>query len=146
MHSKNGKTMGRFAVEVEIVNNRDLANAASGHIAAGQVRRCMIQGVVDPDATELVLPQAVTKELGLPIKKNKIKVRYADGRRTLRTQVDDVRVYLLGRDAVFNAIVEPKRDTALIGALVLESLDYLVDCKKQRLVPRDPDYILSEIE
>jgi hypothetical protein len=78
-------------------------------------------------------------------KKNKVKVRYADGRRALRTEVGAVHLSLQGRDDVFSAIVEPKRDTALIGAIVLEALDFLVDCGKQRLVPRDPDYILAEI-
>jgi hypothetical protein len=33
-----------------------------------------------------------------------------------------------------------------IGAHVLEELDFLVDCEKQRLVPRDPKFIVSEIE
>jgi len=30
--------------------------------------------------------------------------------------------------------------------IVLEDLDFLVDCNKQRLVPRDPDFVVSEIE
>jgi hypothetical protein len=55
-------------------------------------------------------------------------------------------VELLGRNGVFNAIVEPKGDTALIGAMVLEGLDFLVDCQKQRLVPRDPSGPVYEIE
>jgi hypothetical protein len=45
-----------------------------------------------------------------------------------------------------NAIVEPARESALIGAIVLEDLDLLVDCANQRLVPRDPNQIISEIE
>jgi hypothetical protein len=38
------------------------------------------------------------------------------------------------------------RKTALIGAIVLEQLDLLVDCTHQRLVPRDPRYQIVEIE
>jgi hypothetical protein len=53
---------------------------------------------------------------------------------------------LLGRHSVFNPSVEPKRDTALIGAIVLEDLDLLVGCTNQRLMPRDPDFVVSEIE
>ena len=105
-----------------------------------------VRGVVDSGATRLVLPQAVAKKLGLPIKKKKIRVRYADGRRGLRSEVEEARVTILGRDGVFKALVEPKRDSALIGAIVLEDLDFLVDCAKSCLVPRDPDYIVSEIE
>jgi len=146
MKTKEKTKMGRFSVKFEIVNNRDLGNALSGHLDPAKVRRATIRGVVDPGATHLVMPLAIAKELGLPIKKQKIKVRYADGRRGLRSEVDEIRLYLQGRDGVFSAIVEPKRDTALIGAIVLEQLDYLVDCARQCLVPRDPDHIVSEIE
>ena len=144
--SKEKKEIGRFAVEFEIVNNEDLANAKRGHMDPAKVRRKTIKGRVDPGATLLVLPLAIVKELGLPVKKKKVKVRYADGRRGLRTEVDDIRIYLQGRDSIFTAIGEPNRETALIGAVGLEVLDFLVDCRQQRLVPRDPDYVLSEIE
>ena len=43
---------------------------------------------------------------------------------------------MAGRESVFNAIVEPDRESVLIGAIVLEDLDFLVDCVGQRLVPR----------
>ena len=138
--------MGRFSVEFEIANNRDLNYALSGQLDPAKVRRKTISGLVDPGATRLVLPLAVAKELGLPVKKAKVKVRYADGRRSLRAEVEEVRLFLLGRDSIFSAIVEPKRETALIGAIVLEELDFLVDCTKGRLVPRDPDFVLNEIE
>jgi predicted aspartyl protease len=120
------KKMGRFSVEFEIANNRDLAYALSGQLDPAKVRRMKISGLVDPGATRLVLPVAVAKELGLPVKKSKVKVRYADGRRSLRTEVEEIRLYLLGRDSIFSAIVEPKRETTLIGAIVLEELDFLV--------------------
>jgi predicted aspartyl protease len=143
----NGKQdMGRFSVEFEIANNEDVARARNGDLDTAKIRRKVIKGVVDPGATLLVLPPAVAKELGLPVKAKKIRVRYADGRKGFRTEVEEIRLYLLGRDGVFTAIAEPKRETALIGAFVLEVLDFLVDCKKQRLVPRDPDYIVSEVE
>jgi predicted aspartyl protease len=143
----NGKDkMGRITIDVEISNYRDMANALSGHLDPKQIRRKSISAVVDSGATRLVLPEALVKELGLPLKKSKVKVRYADGRRGLRSEAEAVFLQLQGRDGVFHAVVEPKRDTALIGAIVLEDLDLLVDCAKLRLVPRDPDYVVSEIE
>jgi hypothetical protein len=41
---------------------------------------------------------------------------------------------------------EPDRADALIGAIVLEEFDLLVDCASQPLRPREPDSILTEIE
>ena len=73
-------------------------------------------------------------------------MRYADGRRGIGPEAGPIQVFLSGRENVFSAIVEPKRDSALIGAIVLEDLDLLVDCNKQRLVPRDPHHVISEIE
>jgi hypothetical protein len=64
----------------------------------------------------------------------------------MRPVVQGVHVALQGRDSIFKAMVEPKRDTALIGAIVLEDLDFLIDCEQERLVPRDPKFILSEAE
>jgi predicted aspartyl protease len=143
----NGKQKtARFSVDVEIANNQDLARVKFGALKPAQVRRRTVRGVVDCGATHLVLPQALVKELGLPIRKSKARVRYADGRKALRAEVDEVRLFLQGRDGIFTAVVEPKRDTALIGAIVLEDLDFLVDSAKTRLIPRDPDYVVSEIE
>jgi predicted aspartyl protease len=138
--------MGRFSVDVEIANYEDVLRAKDGRLDLAKVRRKTIRGVVDSGAAMMVLPLSVANELGLPVRKDKVKVRYADGRRGRRSEVGPLQVTLNGRDNVFTAIVEPKRDSALIGAIVLEALDLLVDCNKQRLAPRDPDFIVSEIE
>jgi predicted aspartyl protease len=145
MRTRGANGAGRFSVEFEVANNDDLALVRRGMLPADQVRRQTISGVVDPGAVTLVLPQSVVKNLGLPLGK-KLKVRYADGRRALRSVAEQAYVELLGRHDTFSAIVEPKRDTALIGAAVLEVLDLLVDCKEQRLVPRDPSGPVYEIE
>ena len=100
---------------------------------------------MDSGAAMLVLPESVAKQLGFP-EAGQARVRYADQRSAKRKRVSNVLVGILGREAVFTAIVEPKRETALIGAIVLEELDMIVDCTKQVLQPRDPDLIVSEIE
>jgi predicted aspartyl protease len=137
--------MGRFSVEFDVANHLDIADAQRGLLEPDKVRRVTISGVVDSGATRLVLPEKVAKELGLPVK-GKVKVRYANNQTATRTAVNEAHVELLGREGVFTAIVEPKRKSALIGAIVLEDLDFLVDCTRQRLVPRDPRFVVSEIE
>src|SRR5260370_13887065 len=137
MRVVGGNNVGRFKVECEVANDDDLARGRHGVLPADRVRRQTISGVVDPGGAMLVLPDAVVKELGLRVG-NKIKVRYADGRRAQRREAKGVYVELLGRNTIFDALIEPKRDTALIGAIVLEALDLLVDSRPARLVPRDP--------
>jgi len=134
-----------FYVGMELANNDDMARVRSGDLEPDEVRRVRVQSLVDSGAARLVLPAAVAKKLGLEATA-KVKVRYADGRTAVRNQVEGIYLELLGRHSIFNAIVETKRDTALIGAIVLEDLDLLVDCTSHRLVPRDPKYVVSEIE
>jgi predicted aspartyl protease len=145
MRVKGDNGVGRFSVEIEVANYGDLELARRGLLPPDQVRRETIPGVVDSGAVRLVLPEAVVQRLGLPLG-DPVPVRYADGRRGRRKVAKGVFAQILGRDGTFTAIVEPKRDTALIGAIVLEDLDLLVDCTNQRLVPRDPSGPLSEIE
>ncbi len=137
--------MGRVTVEVELTNAEDLVLVKNGALAADKVRRVRLTGVVDTGANHLVLPEQAANQLGVP-GVGKVKVRYADQRRSSRTLVENVRVDLLGRHGNFKAIVEPKRTDALIGAIVLEDLDLLVDCITQTLQPRDPKGIIAEIE
>lgn len=137
--------VGRFSVEVELANNDDMVRARDGHISREQVRRARVRGVVDTGAARLVVPENVARQLGLDMSET-VKVRYADGRVAERPIARDIHLTYGGRDGVFKAVVEPGRDSALIGAIVLEDLDFVVDCISQRLLPRDPEKIVSEVE
>jgi hypothetical protein len=76
----------------------------------------------------------------------KVKV-LKPGRQTIkRDRVQGVHVEILGRQGTYSASVDPKRRTALVGFLVLEDLDLLVDCTNRRVIPRDPRIQTYEIE
>jgi predicted aspartyl protease len=137
--------VGRFKVEIELANNDDLAAVRRGDMKPDEVRRARIPGMVDSGASRLVLPTAVAKQLGLPVT-GKVKVTYANRSSAQRDKVEGIYLELQGRHGLFAAHLEPKQDTALIGALVLEELDYLIDPLKERLYPRDPKMITSEAE
>ena len=137
--------MGRFSVEFTLINNRDRILADVGAIPPDQVRSIQLEGIVDSGATRLVLPESVADQLGLE-PAGEARVRYADQRTATRRMVGELRIRLLGRESVFSAVLEPDRTTALIGAIVLEELDLLVDCTTLTLHPRDPNRIVSEIE
>ncbi len=143
VNGENG--MSRFAVDVEVANFVDIAEAREGKLDPARVRRTRIKGIVDPGAARLVLPKKVVDDLGLLVV-GTTTVRYADGRTAERDMVETAYIEIQGRSGAFRASVEPNRTSALIGALVLEDFDFLVDCSKQKLVPRDPKGIISEIE
>jgi predicted aspartyl protease len=119
--------------------------AKNGDIPIEQVRRGRISGVVDSGATRLVLPASFVIAHGFP-ETGELEVRFADGRRVNRNSVGDVEVEIQGRSGVFTAVVEPGREDALIGAIVLEELDFLPDRTRGVLLPRDPNRVIAEIE
>jgi predicted aspartyl protease len=137
--------VGRFSVELEVANHEDVVKAKSGFMPMEQVRRTRISGIVDTGPTRLVLPASVVAALGLP-ETGQVTAKFADGRREPKTVVGDVQVEIQGRSSVFTAIVEAGRSDALIGAIVLEELDFVPDCTRQALLPRDPHGLFAEIE
>ena len=137
--------MGRVVAELKLTNASDRYLADAGHLPREDVRSATVNGIVDTGAVMLVLPESIARQLGVP-KVAEANVRYADHRKATREIVGDVKLELLGRSYTFRAIVEPGRSDALIGAIVLEALDLLVDCPTQTLYPRDPDRIVAEIE
>ena len=137
--------MGRVIVQFELSNYSDIKLVERGYLTPDKIRKVAIQGVVDTGSARLVLPAGVAQQLGLPVT-GQATIRYADHRRELRDVVGDAHVQLLGRGGVFSAVVEPARSDALLGAIVMEDLDLVVDCTGQRLEPRDPNTIITEVE
>ncbi len=137
--------MGRFSVEIRVTNDEDLVLARRGVLASSDVREIVIRGLVDTGATRLVLPISAVRALGLP-EAGETTVKFADGRRAKRNVVSHADVAIQGRSGTFSAVVERNRTEALIGAIVLEELDFVVDCVAQKLVPRDPGGTTTEIE
>jgi predicted aspartyl protease len=136
--------MGRVAVEVNLANHEDEILVKAGTLTPDKVRRVRVPGVADCGASRLVVPKSVAVQLGLS-PAGKAIVRYADRRKATRDVVKDVDVELQ-RHGTFKAIVEPKRTDVLVGAIVLEDLDLLIDCTGQTLQPRDPHRIVAELE
>jgi hypothetical protein len=145
MVTQTDPAMGRFAVEIEVTNNDDVVLAGAGYLPPEQVRRITLRGVVDSGASRLVLPESAARQLGLR-KDGDVSVRYADNRTGRRDVVTGIHLRHGNRSGLFDAVVEPGRDSALIGAIVMETLDLVIDCGRQALVPRDPDRLTAELE
>ena len=133
--------MDRVSVTFELSNYRDVLLVRHGLLAPDRIRRVTVEGVVNAKAMHMVLPKSVVDQLGLPV--SKLPALHM-GRKC--DMVNDAFVQLLGRSGVHNAIVDPNRTQALLGAIVMADLDLIVDCGKNELVPRDPNGIISEVE
>ncbi len=124
--------MGQVHVQVILTNYREAILARLGQLDASQVHRYETEALIDTGATRSVLPPAVAERLGL-IRLDHIEAQYANG---TFEEVDLSEVFtieMLGRRVNEDAMIIGAH--VLIGATVLEKMDLMVDCNRNRLVP-----------
>jgi predicted aspartyl protease len=101
---------------------------------------------VDTGATLLVIPGTLAKDLQFPIIRTQT-VKYANEDRADRDVVYGVEVEICERKGVFEAIVEPDKTYALLGAVVMETLDLIVEPRELRIYPNPRSKLpLAEME
>ena len=93
-----------------------------------------IEALVDTGATMMVLPEDMVRELGLK-KVREVKARYANNKVEMKPVYRAVIVEILGREGTFDVIGEEEGAQPLIGQVVLEVLDLVVDPRTRKLIP-----------
>ena len=127
--------MGEVKVNVALENYGDRELVIRGFLPEDQVRSQRVDVVVDSGAVMLVLPQDLVEVLGLRMLRKAI-VTYADERKEERDIAGVVSVKVAGRTVETNCVVGPPGSEALLGQIVLEEADLLIDCANQRLIAR----------
>jgi len=128
--------MGEVYVEVELENYADRILAERGYLDPSKVRREKVKMLADSGATIIMLPQDLVERLGLDVRDSKVIVSYADERKEERPVAGVVRVKIGDRATETDCIVGPPLSEPLLGQIVLERLDLLVDTKEGKLAPR----------
>lgn len=128
--------MGEVYVEIILENYRDRVLSESGYLEAEKVRTEKVKVLADSGCTILSLPQDLVERLGLIIKKEKVIVTYADDRKEARPIAGVLTVRVGDRSMETDCVVNPPASEPLLGQIILERLDLLVDCKEGKLVPR----------
>ncbi len=126
--------MGKVIARVKLTNVFDPARSVE------------VDAVVDTGATMLVLPTETIESLGLR-KFRDVRVRYANNTKESKSIYGVVTLEIDGRGGHFDVLEESPGSTPLIGQIVLEALDLIVDSKARRLTvnPESPDVPLLEI-
>lgn len=127
--------MGEVKVPLRVENALDRERFLVHEIEEDQIRSVEVQALVDTGATLLALPQEVIERLGLRIR-GQVIVTYADERKEERPRAGIVTACVGDRDTDVDCVVGPPNSEPLVGQIVLEAMDLLVDCVHQRLVPR----------
>ena len=124
--------MGRTTEKVNVKNYVDVFNAASGALDPIKIRSADVLGVVDTGAAYLCLPPSVIQELGLLFLRN-TRVRTANG--AVQRRLFGGAAITVRERSIEMAVMENDEDTpSLIGYLVLEALDFVVDPKGETLM------------
>ena len=127
--------MGEVKIPLWMENAVDRERYLVHEIREDQIRSIEARVLVDTGATMLMLPQEMVERLGLRIR-GQVIVTYADERKEERPRAGIVTVRVGDRDTDLDCVVGPPNSEPLLGQIVLEAMDLLVDCVHQRLVPR----------
>ena len=109
-------------------------------------KKIELEAVIDTGATMLVLPQNVIDKLNLR-KMREVKVRYANNKTEIKSIYGVVTVEMCGRAGEFNVLAEPEGAQPLVGQIILEQLDLIVDPSTRKVIPnpRSPEMPMVEI-
>lgn len=126
--------MGKVIEKVKITNYNEPAKSIE------------VDAVIDTGATMVVLPQDIVERLGLK-KIREVKVRYANNKIETKSIYGVVTIEIKGRAANLDALAEAEGSQPLIGQVLLELLDLVVDPRTRILIPNpmSPEMPMVEI-
>ena len=124
--------MGEVRVRVKLINSVDEALARRGALQPDRVRTYETEAVVDTGAVRSAVPIQVMQQLGLE-SVGKRRTRFANDLVEDLDVTEPVGIEIDGRRTTEDTLVVGSE--VLIGQTVLESLDLLVDCVRQRVIP-----------
>lgn len=142
---KDKSAIGEVRIRVKLINAVDDVLARRGALPDSKVHIYEADALVDTGAVRTVIPAHVLESLGLSVSRQQV-AEYADGRKDAVGLSEPIKIEIMGRDTVDEALV--LGDEVLIGQTVLEKLDLFVDCMGRRLVPNPahPDQPVSKVK
>jgi predicted aspartyl protease len=135
--------MGEVRARVVLENQADRILADAGHLESARVRRVELDALVDTGAVMTLLPQDAVETLGLPFDGKRI-VTLANEEKIELPRARLLSLTLGDRQMDTDCLVGPPRCEPLVGQLVLERLDLIVDPTKHVVSPRpESPFLLS---
>jgi len=134
--------MGKGTTQIKVENWLDAEMLAVG--ARKELPRSVeTEALVDTGAVKFYLKSSVIQKLGLrPI--GEIKSRTMPDRSEARTVFSPVSLEIQGRTGRFDVVELPDSLPNIVGQIPLEYLDWVVDCRNQKLIP-NPEHKHGEL-
>lgn len=118
--------MGEIRTIVHLENRDDKALSEAGYLPAKKVRHIKIDVLVDTGAVMILLPQEVVEKLGLKVFDKRV-VLLANETTIEMKRAGYFMVKVCGREMVSDCLVGPPLSEPLIGQIVLENLDLVLN-------------------
>lgn len=137
--------MGEVRATLRLENERDRILADAGHLDPAEVRRMDLDMLVDTGAVMVLLPQDVAEQLGLALDGN-IIVTLANDQRVELPRARHLSIAFGSRQMDADCLVGPPRCEPLLGQLVLERLDLIIDPTRKTITPRPESPFLPSLK
>lgn len=135
------ESMGRVTTRIKVENWLDAELLAIG-ARKDQPRSVETEALVDTGAAKFYLKASVIQQLGLrPI--DEIKSRTMSARSEVRKVFAPVSLEIQGRTGRYDVVEVPDALPNVVGQIPLEDLDWVVDCRNQKLIP-NPEHKQDE--
>jgi clan AA aspartic protease len=110
-----------------------------------EVRKVEVEALVDTGAVMMLMPQDIKEHLGLE-EKGKVIVVLADERRIELPKAGTVRIEIAGRSFSTDCLIGPPGCEVLVGHLILEALDLVLDLARGKVIPRPESPFLPTLK
>ena len=114
-------------------------------VKVGQKQGVEIDALVDTGAVMTLLPEDLVDTLGLE-RNGKVVVSLANDQKIELEVALPLKLTVGDRSMITDCLVGPPQCEALIGQLVLERLDLIVDPLKRKLIPRPESPYLPSLK
>jgi clan AA aspartic protease len=137
--------VGEIKATIELKNDRDIFLFDKGEMNESDVRGLTIEAMVDTGAVMLLLPQDMVEKLGLKIE-DRVIVTLANDEKIELDVAGTLSLKICGRKMKTDCLVGPPRCEPLIGQIILERLDLVLDPVKQTIMPRPESPYLPSLK
>jgi predicted aspartyl protease len=134
--------MGKVITRIKVENWSDTEMVAAGY-RKEKPRSVETDALVDTGAVKFYLKTSVIQQLGLRAV-GEIKSRTMSDRTETRKVYSPAFLEIQGRSGRFDVIEVPDSLPNIVGQIPLEDLDWVVDCRNQKLIP-NPEHKHGEM-
>jgi clan AA aspartic protease len=133
--------MGVVHAEIELINADDLAMVRRNQLDKDEVKRMVVNMLVDSGAYMMAINESIQQQLDLPFIDTRKSIM-ADGSIAEHDVVGPIIVKFKNRTATCNALVLQGNSEPLLGAIPMEEMDVIIHPLRQEMMvnPEHPYY------